>query len=144
VKIRKDPTCPACGTRELKELIDYEQFCGIPQAAAEEPASVRDITPRELHERLQRGDNIDLVDVREPFEWEIGRIEGARLVPLNTVQDSLDTFDASREIAIYCKSGVRSRKAAAKLLDAGFTRVFNVEGGILRWSDDVDSKIPKY
>lgn len=144
VKVRKDPTCPACGTREIKELIDYDQFCGIPSAAEEEPASARDITPRELHERLQRGDDIDLVDVREPFEWEIGRIEGARLIPLNTIPTSLDAFDKSREIALYCKGGVRSKKAAAALLDAGFTRVLNVEGGILRWADDVDPSIPKY
>jgi molybdopterin/thiamine biosynthesis adenylyltransferase/rhodanese-related sulfurtransferase len=144
VKIRKDPTCPACGTREIKELIDYEEFCGIPQAAAQEPAQIRDITPRDLYERLKRGDDIDLVDVREPFEWEIARIEGARLVPLNTVKDSLATFDKSREIALYCKGGVRSRKAAAALIEAGFTKVLNVEGGILRWADDVDPTLPKY
>ena len=145
VKVRKDPTCPACGTREIQELIDYQEFCGIPQAAAaDEPAELRDITPRELHERLQRGDDIDLVDVREPFEWEIGRIDGARLVPLGTVKDELHTFDKNREIALYCKGGVRSQKAAATLLDAGFTRVLNMAGGILRWSDDVDPTVPKY
>jgi sulfur-carrier protein adenylyltransferase/sulfurtransferase len=145
VKIRKDPTCPACGTHEIQELIDYEEFCGIPQAAAAEaPAQVQDITPRALHERLSRGDDIDLVDVREPFEWEIGRIAGARLVPLGTIPEALSTFDPTREIALYCKGGVRSRKAAAALLDAGFTRVLNVEGGILRWSDDVDPTLPKY
>ncbi len=145
MKIHKDPACPACGTREIKELIDYEEFCGIPQAAAaEEVAELQDITPRALFERLQRGDNIDLVDVREPFEWEIARIEGARLIPLNTVKDSISTFDKSREIALYCKGGVRSKKAAAVLLDAGFTKLLNVEGGILRWADDVDPTLPKY
>lgn len=144
VKVRKDPTCPACGTREIKELIDYDQFCGVPSAAVEEPTVAQDITPRELHARLQRGDDIDLVDVRETYEWEIGRIEGARLVPLNTIPSALDSFDKSREIALYCKGGVRSKKAAAALIEAGFTRVLNVEGGILRWSDEVDPTIPKY
>ena len=152
VKVRKDPTCPACGTHEIQTLIDYEEFCGIPQAAAAEAAapaqgrSIRDVTPRELHERLARGDDIDLVDVREPFEWEIGHIAGARLVPLGTIPEALaaHTFDPSREIALYCKGGVRSRKAAAQFLEAGFTRVLNVEGGILRWADDVDPTLPKY
>ena len=146
VNIRKDPACPACGTHEIQELIDYEEFCGIPQAAAAEaaPAQVQDITPRALHERLLRGDDIDLVDVREPFEWEIGRLQGARLVPLGTIPQALNTFDKSREIAVYCKGGVRSLKAAAQLIDAGFTRVLNVEGGILRWADEVDPTIPKY
>ena len=147
VRVRKDPTCPACGTHEIQELIDYEEFCGIPQAAAAaaaEPAQVQNITPRALHERLLRGDDIDLVDVREPFEWEIGHVPGARLVPLGTIQDSLGTFDRSREVALYCKGGVRSLKAASALLDAGFTRVLNVEGGILRWADEVDPTLPKY
>ncbi|HXC25410.1 MAG TPA: ThiF family adenylyltransferase, partial [Gemmatimonadaceae bacterium] len=146
VNIRKDPTCPACGTHEIQELIDYEEFCGIPQAAAAEagPAEIQDITPRALHDRLKRGDDIDLVDVREPFEWEIGHVAGARLVPLGTIPEALSTFDPSREIALYCKGGVRSRKAAAALIDAGFTRVLNVEGGILRWADDVDPTLPKY
>jgi adenylyltransferase/sulfurtransferase len=145
VKVRKDPTCPACGTREITQLIDYEEFCGIPQAAAAEaPAQIQDITPRALQDRIARGDDIDLIDVREPFEWEICRIAGARLVPLGTVPEALGTFDKSREIALYCKGGVRSRKAAATLLEAGFTRVLNVEGGILRWADDVDPTLPKY
>jgi len=146
VNIRKDPTCPACGTHEIQELIDYEEFCGIPQAAAAEagPAEIQDITPRALSDRLKRGDHIDLVDVREPFEWEIGHVAGARLVPLGTIPEAISTFDPSREIALYCKGGVRSRKAAAALIDAGFTRVLNVEGGILRWADDVDPTLPKY
>jgi len=145
VKVRKDPTCPACGTREIKELIDYEEFCGIPQAAQQEArAEVVNVTPAELNARIQRGEDIDLVDVREPFEWDIARIPGARLVPLNSVQAALGTFDKNRTIAIHCKSGVRSLKAAGVLLDAGFTRVLNVTGGILRWADEVDPTLPKY
>ena len=145
VKVRKDPTCPACGTREIKELIDYEEFCGIPQTAQQEArAEVVNVTPAELNARIQRGEDIDLVDVREPFEWDIARIPGARLVPLNSVQAALGTFDKNRTIAIHCKSGVRSLKAAGVLLDAGFTRVLNVTGGILRWADEVDPTLPKY
>lgn len=145
VKVRKDPTCPACGTHEIKELIDYEEFCGIPQAAKQdEHAEVVNVTPAELNARIQRGEDIDLVDVREQFEWDIARIPGARLVPLNTVPAALGTFDKNRTIAIHCKSGVRSLKAASVLLDAGFTRVLNVQGGILRWADEVDPTLPKY
>jgi adenylyltransferase/sulfurtransferase len=149
VNVRKDPTCPACGTHEIQELIDYEEFCGIPQAAATESAvsehaSVVDITPRALHDRLRRGDDIALIDVREPFEWDIARIEGAQLVPLGTIPDALANFDRTREIALYCKGGVRSKKAAAALHDAGFTRLLNVEGGILRWAEEVDPTLPKY
>ncbi len=146
VKVHKDPTCPACGTREIKELIDYEEFCGIPQHAAAEAAraEVQDITPDEVNQKLQRGDDFDFVDVREQFEWDIAHINGTRLVPLGTLHQSLDTFDKNRDIVIHCKSGARSRKAANTLIDAGFTRVWNVEGGILRWADDVDNSLAKY
>lgn len=144
VKVHKDPTCPACGTREIKELIDYEEFCGISVAQEDEQTGVREITPTEVQQKLSRGDKFDFVDVREQFEWDIARIEGARLVPLGTLHQSLDTFDKDQDIVIHCKSGARSRKAANALIDAGFTRVWNVEGGILRWADEVDNSIPKY
>lgn len=145
VKVHKDPVCPACGTREIQELIDYEEFCGIPQAAAAaEALEVGRITPSEVHEKIQRGDDFDFVDVREQFEWDIARIEGARLIPLNTLDSALNTFDKDRDIVIHCKSGARSLKAAQALLDAGFKKVWNVEGGILRWADEVDPSIAKY
>jgi adenylyltransferase/sulfurtransferase len=141
VKLRKDPRCPACGTRELKALIDYQQFCGI---GREEAPSVPVMTVAELDARLRRGAALDLVDVRERHEWEIGRIEGARLAPLSTFPDALRSFDSSREVVVYCKSGARSAKAVRQLREAGFTRVWNVEGGILAWSDEIDPTVPRY
>lgn len=140
VKIRKDPTCPACGTHEITELIDYDAFCG----AGAEPVSVKEITPRELALRLERKDNFDLIDVREPFEWEIAHIEGARLVPLSTFPSAIGTLDATREIVVQCKVGGRSARAAEALVAAGFKNVSNLAGGITRWSDEVDPTIPKY
>jgi adenylyltransferase/sulfurtransferase len=139
VKIRRDPTCPACGTHEIQELIDYDAFCG-----AAEPVAVKEITPRELAEKLARGDDFDLIDVREPFEWEIAHIEGARLVPLSTFPGAINELDASREIVVQCKVGGRSARAADALLAAGFRNVWNLAGGITRWSDDVDPTVSKY
>jgi rhodanese-related sulfurtransferase len=145
VKIRRNPDCPACGTREITELIDYDEFCGIPKAAA---AAKRDdelpaITPLELAEQLRAG-AVDLIDVREPHEWDIARIPGARLIPLGEFPAAIPTLDRSREIVVQCRSGVRSAKAVRQLQEAGFTRVRNLTGGILRWSDDVDPGVAKY
>ncbi len=145
VKIRRNPDCPACGTREITELIDYDEFCGIPNAAA---AAKRDdelpaITPLELAERLRAG-AVDLIDVREPHEWDIARIPGARLIPLGEFPAAIPALDRSREIVVQCRSGVRSAKAVRQLQEAGFTRVRNLTGGILRWSDDVDPGVAKY
>jgi len=142
VKLRKSPTCPACGTREIRELIDYEQFCGV--GAEPEGEAVAELAPRELAARRQRGDALDLIDVREPHEWEIGHISGARLVPLATLPAALHTIDSSRDVVVYCKGGTRSARAARQLREAGFRRVWNLTGGITRWSDDVDPDVPKY
>ncbi len=145
VKLRKDPTCPVCGTREIRELIDYEQFCGIdPTAAADGGAGVPEITPKELEARLRRRDAFDLVDVREPYELDIARLDGARSVPLATLAESLHTLDSAKDIVVMCRSGARSAKAVRQLQGAGFRRVWNLAGGILRWSDDVDPSVPKY
>ena len=142
MKLRKNPACPACGTREIKALIDYQQFCGI--ATEEDAAGVPAITVTELDERLRGGADLDLVDVREPHEWDIGRIDGARLAPLSSFADALQTFDSARDVVVYCKSGVRSAKAVRQLQGAGFRRVWNLEGGILRWSDEIDPTVPRY
>ena len=143
LRLRKDPTCPACGTREIRELIDYDQFCGVgPGAPAE--AEVQELTPAELAAKLNRGDDFDLIDVREPHEWAIARIAGARLIPLGTIADAMATLNPAREIVVHCKMGGRSAKAVRQLQAAGFARVRNLAGGITRWSDDVDSGVPKY
>ncbi len=143
VKLRKDPRCPACGTRELKALVDYEQFCGI-RGQPDETEGVPAITPRELRTRLERGDVLDLVDVREPHEWDICRLPGASLAPLSSFAASLSKLDSARDVVVYCRSGVRSAKALKQLQAAGFKRVWNLTGGILRWSDDVDPSVAKY
>jgi sulfur-carrier protein adenylyltransferase/sulfurtransferase len=145
VQLRKDAECPACGTREIRELIDYEAFCGVaPGSGARDGQSVPEVSPRELADRLRRGDDIDVIDVREPHEWEIARIPGARLVPLGTLTEALSSLDSAREIVVHCKGGVRSAKAVRQLQAAGFARVANLAGGITRWSDEVDSSVPKY
>lgn len=142
VKIKRDPTCPACGTRELQALIDYDLFCGISNAPAESP--VLEITPTELAAKLARQDDFVLLDVRDPHEYAIARIPGARLVPLGGFADAIPTLDRETDIVIHCRSGARSAKAVRQLQAAGFTRVWNVVGGILRWADDVDPSVAKY
>ncbi|HXT48058.1 MAG TPA: molybdopterin-synthase adenylyltransferase MoeB [Gemmatimonadaceae bacterium] len=147
LNLRKDPTCPACGTHEITELIDYEEFCGVRQAAAADAAAasgVPEITPTQLAARISRGEDFDLIDVREPHEWEIARIPGARLVPLGTLVEALPTLDSAREIVVHCKGGGRSAKAVQQLQASGFRKVWNLAGGITRWSDDVDPSTPKY
>jgi adenylyltransferase/sulfurtransferase len=146
VRVRRDPGCPACGTREITTLIDYEEFCGVGAPAHVEPApnGVAEITPRALAARLAAGDPIDVIDVREPHEWAIARIDGARLIPLGVLESTLATLDRSREIVVHCKSGARSARAVRALHAAGFTRVVNLTGGIARWRDEVDPRIPGY
>jgi molybdopterin/thiamine biosynthesis adenylyltransferase/rhodanese-related sulfurtransferase len=143
VKLRKDPRCPACGTREIKALIDYQQFCGL-RGQEEETVGVPAISVAELDRRRRRGDDLDLLDVREPHEWEIGRIEGARLAPLSRFHEAMSTLDSARDVVVYCKSGQRSAKVVRQLQAAGFRRVWNLEGGILRWSEEIDPTVPRY
>jgi adenylyltransferase/sulfurtransferase len=143
IELRRDPQCPACGTREIKELIDYEAFCGVGASNTEEEM-IRDITPRDLADRIARGDDIQLVDVREQWEWNIARIPGATLIPLGSISDAMGMLDKNRETVLYCKSGVRSLHAADELASLGFTRLANLSGGILRWSDEVDPSVSRY
>ena len=146
MEVRRDPACPMCGTREIRELVDYEAWCGAGEsgAPAQRSTPVGEITPVELAERIARGDDFELLDVREPYEWAIARLPGARHIPLGTLPDALRELDPARETIVYCKSGIRSMAAATQLTAAGFASVANLTGGISRWSAEVDSSVPRY
>lgn len=153
LKLRKDPACPICGEHAtIKELIDYEEFCGLrPQPTAEQVAAATqqepmpEITATALKERLERGDDLQVIDVREPHEYEIARLEGTKLIPLAQVVGRMSEIDPSRETVVHCKGGVRSAKAIEALKQAGFTgQLINLKGGITAWSNDVDPSVPKY
>ena len=143
VKVRRNPACPACGTRELQQLIDYDQFCGVSNVPTEVP--VPEITPLDVAARLARNDDFDLIDVREPHEVRIAAYPArARVIPLGSLGEAIASLDAGRDIVLACRSGARSAKAVRQLQAAGFTRVWNLAGGILRWADEVDPSITKY
>jgi molybdopterin/thiamine biosynthesis adenylyltransferase/rhodanese-related sulfurtransferase len=146
-KLRRDPKCPVCGDNPtITELIDYDQFCGIPQAKAaeEEEADVPHISAPELKAKLDRSERFVLLDVREPFEYEICRIPGSRLIPLGQLPSRMSELDSADEIVLQCKSGARSARALKLLQEAGFGKLSNLEGGIIAWSDEVDPSVPKY
>jgi adenylyltransferase/sulfurtransferase len=103
-----------------------------------------EITPRDLQARLERGEQLQLIDVRERFEWDVARLPGARLVPFGTLPEALETLDRDRAVIVYCKAGTRGRVAASYLADAGFQRVANLAGGIARWSQEVDPTLRPY
>ena len=144
ITVARDPDCPACGTRTITALMDYEAFCGISSAASEGGAAGDEITPAELKERLERGDPVDVIDVREPHEWQIARISGARLIPMGEIPSSLAALDPAREIVVHCHHGARSAAVAEFLRSEGFPRVRNLTGGIARWSAEIDPSIPQY
>jgi sulfur-carrier protein adenylyltransferase/sulfurtransferase len=147
LKLRKDPDCPVCGTHPtVTELIDYEQFCGVAPAASDatQPGDdTREISAVELKARLDRSDRLVVLDVREPQEYQINRIDGSVLIPLGELGQRYGELDPSVEIVAQCKSGVRSAKAADFLREKGY-RVKNLKGGILDWIDKVDPSQPKY
>ena len=146
-KLRKDPKCPVCSENPtITELIDYDQFCGIPQAQAAEDAEpeVPSVTVQELKAKQDRGDKFVLLDVREPFEWDICHIPGARLIPLGQIPSRMSELDSADEILLQCKSGARSARALRLLQEAGFSKLANVEGGILAWAELIDPSVPKY
>jgi sulfur-carrier protein adenylyltransferase/sulfurtransferase len=144
VRVPRDPECPACGTREIQQLIDYDEYCGTRGGeVVHNFDDIREITPRELAERMKTNAEFTLLDVREPYEWNIARLPNARLIPLGTLPAALASIDQTRDVVVYCRSGVRSADAARQLAAAGF-RVENLAGGILRWSDDVDPSVMKY
>lgn len=146
-KVRKDPSCPVCSENPtITELIDYEVFCGIPQAAAAEEAEppVPEIDVETLKKRLDNGDKFVLLDVREKFEYDIARISGAKLIPLGELHSRMSELDSADEIVIHCKVGGRSAQAVRELQAAGFSKLWNVEGGILAWADRIDPSMAKY
>lgn len=145
MKLRKDPNCPICGeNRTIHELIDYEQFCGIPSAGEESNTlDTFDISAKELAERVKR-DRIFLLDVREPEEFQICYLPGAHLIPLKQLPDRLSEIDGSRAIVAYCRTGKRSAQAVELLHRAGYTSARNLAGGIYAWADEVDPTVPKY
>jgi molybdopterin/thiamine biosynthesis adenylyltransferase/rhodanese-related sulfurtransferase len=151
MRLRRDPACPLCGDNPtIHELIDYERFCGYDPADATTEKRMSDevpeITPAELKERLDRGDRLTIIDVREPFEWDIGNLEphGARLIPMKEIQQRYEEIDPADEIVLQCRSGARSANVLGFLRQQGYERLLNLKGGILAWSDEVDPSIPKY
>jgi adenylyltransferase/sulfurtransferase len=145
LKLRKNPDCPVCGPNPtIHGLIDYQEFCGVGHQQEVQVGSEYEITPLELKAKMDRGDEFVLVDVREPEEYAIAQIPGSRLVPLSTVPERINELSSADDIVVHCRSGVRSAKAVDFMKQAGFRRVKNLVGGILRWSDDVDPSVPKY
>jgi molybdopterin/thiamine biosynthesis adenylyltransferase/rhodanese-related sulfurtransferase len=145
MRLRKDPNCPVCGENPtVTELIDYQEFCGIPQANAQaQTGEVPEITVQELKGRLENGNKVSVLDVREPHEYEVANI-GARLIPLAELPERLVELDRDETLAVHCKTGGRSARAVKLLRDAGFQNVYNVKGGIDAWSEEIDPSVPKY
>jgi molybdopterin/thiamine biosynthesis adenylyltransferase/rhodanese-related sulfurtransferase len=136
--LRRDPQCPVCGEQPtITEPIDYEQFCGV-------PTGVPTVSVNELKRKLEAREPVQLVDVREAFEHDIAKIDSARLIPLGELPDRLSELDRDRLTVVHCHSGMRSAQAVRFLREAGFENVFNLEGGIDKWSDEIDSRVPKY
>jgi sulfur-carrier protein adenylyltransferase/sulfurtransferase len=157
IELRRDPECPACGTREIKALIDYDEFCGTARATEAEPEAepaaepagpargeVGRMTPVQLAARQRAADAPHVIDVREPYELRVAPFAGAQAVPLGQFADAATTFDVEREVVLLCHHGMRSLQAARFLAQRGFRRVWNLEGGIDRWSAEVDPTVRRY
>lgn len=143
LKLRRDPHCPVCGDHPtVTALIDYEQFCGL--TPYKEPGMIFEKTPREVNEWLKSSTPPFLLDVREPHEWQIAHLPGATRIALGDLPQRINELPQDRSIVIYCRSGARSTYATSMLLQAGWHEVYNLAGGLLRWSDDVDPKMTKY
>jgi len=145
LKLRRNPECPVCGEHPtVTKLIDYVQFCGIRgEEAPSTVTNIPEITPRELKARLDRGDDLYILDVREPHEYQICNL-GGHLIPLGELSRRAAELDSSKEIVAHCRSGKRSADAVDFLRKAGFKKIWNLKGGILAWSDEVDPSVPKY
>jgi sulfur-carrier protein adenylyltransferase/sulfurtransferase len=147
LKLRKNPDCPVCGTHPtVTKLIDYEQFCGIRPETKEEQAiknGIPQLSVKDLKKRMDAGESLFILDVREPFEYRIANI-GGKLIPQGEVPQRLAEIDRNREIIVQCKSGGRSQRIAELLKQSGYPKVANLSGGILAWSDQIDPSVPKY
>ena len=146
LKLRRDESCALCGDQPtITELQDYEAFCAVPLATAEEDETSPDeIAPQQLKEWMDGEEPCSLVDVRELLEWEICHIDSAKLVPLSTFETAPDTLNPDDRIVLYCYKGKRSLQALEKLREAGFSKLHSLAGGIDRWAEEVDPEMPRY
>ncbi|HEY8458926.1 MAG TPA: ThiF family adenylyltransferase, partial [Blastocatellia bacterium] len=147
LKLRRNPECPLCGDNPtIKQLIDYDQFCGVAPQPAEAEISDWEITPLQLKQLLDSGKRPTIIDVREPHEWQIANLEnyGSRLIPLGQFPGRINELNPEEEIIVHCKMGGRSAKAYEAMKKAGFTKIKNLKGGILAWADQVDRTMRKY
>ncbi len=146
IKLKKDPKCPICGDNPtVTELIDYNEFCGVPHEDADPGDSELEISAKELKARLDdKNDNFVLIDVREQNEYDIAKIEGAVLIPLSDFEKGIQQIDKDADIVVHCKMGGRSANAQGWMLENGYSKVLNMTGGITAWSHDVDSSVPVY
>jgi adenylyltransferase/sulfurtransferase len=143
LELRKDPDCPLCGDHPtIRELVDYEALCGLEPEAEE--ASGDEIGARELEALRLQDPDLQIIDVREPHEWAIARIEGSRLIPLGTLPGRAGELDRSRPVVLLCHHGIRSARGLEFLRSAGFTRLQHLRGGIEAWSREVDPQVPRY
>jgi adenylyltransferase/sulfurtransferase len=145
LKLRRDRNCPVCGDHPtVTKLIDYQEFCGMRPPANQPAGTGGVIDPTEVKAKLDSGERFTLIDVREPYEYQIARNPGAQLIPLGELPKRLNELDREAEIVAHCKSGARSQKAVDLLKQSGFQKARNMSGGILAWSDKVDPTVPKY
>jgi adenylyltransferase/sulfurtransferase len=144
MKVRKDPECPVCGKNPtVTELIDYDAFCGVTNEVAEF-ASQLQLTPRELKDLMDGGEEVALIDVREPHEWDIVRLEGAKLIPMNEVVERASEIPQAGTVAVYCKVGSRSAEVLRWLHSIGLTHTKHLAGGIDAWARQIDPSLPRY
>jgi rhodanese-related sulfurtransferase len=145
LKLNKDPHCPLCGENpSIKNLIDYEEFCGVGINTAPDLDQAWEIQPLELKNAVDSGRKIKIIDVRQPQEYAIARLENSQLIPLANLEINLHQLDRNEEIIVLCRSGIRSAQAVKFLREAGFRHVKNLSGGILAWADEVDHSLVKY
>jgi adenylyltransferase/sulfurtransferase len=147
LKLHKNPECPVCGENPtVTELIDYQHFCGIARETPEEKGvknGIPQLSVKELKGRIDAGEKVYILDVREPYEYQIAQI-GGKLIPQNEVAQRLSEIDREREVIVQCHSGIRSQRIAEFLKQQGYPRVVNLAGGITAWANEIDPKMQKY